>query len=186
MSIISNYRNQNKEGLTLIEVLIGITIFGVLVAAVFGIYQTITATNDANEAGRNIQTVYNNTAKMFRRSPTSGLNNQAARDAGLFPQSMNLDPTDGTTVYNIFEGSVVISEVPTNGFELLYPNVPTGETCLSIIQSQMNVGWDTVDTDAETDVDILGEDTATPIELAAACSADAIGDVTDLTFTKNG
>tara|TARA_B100000700_G_C15063722_1_gene868077 strand:- start:30664 stop:31209 length:546 start_codon:yes stop_codon:yes gene_type:complete len=180
MSIISNYRNQNKQGLTLIEVLIGITIFGVLVAAVFGIYQTITASNDANEAGRNIQTIYNNTAKIFRRDTTDDLSTENATLLGIFPQGMNI--VSDTEVYNVFDGQVELDQYTgPNSFILTYPEVPAGETCVSIVQGQIGVGWDFVDGET-TDVDLNGQNAAGPGAIAATC--DAVGDTLTLLFRK--
>ena len=181
MSIISNYRNQNKQGLTLIEVLIGITIFGVLVAAVFGIYQSVQSGNQANEAGRNIQTIFNNTEKVFRRSDTDDLSTVSALQLGIIPAGMN---EIGGTIYNVFEGEVTLEGDGPRGYVLTYNEVPTGDTCTALIQSQQGVGWDEAQSSSGgSAIDIIGDDQSPVSDIASACDPDN-NDVTVLTFTK--
>lgn len=134
-----NYTSKN-QGLTLIEALIWFAIFAAVVAGVFALYSSSRNASNASTVNKELSTIFSQTEQLFASEDTADLDNTIALQLGIFPNSLKVN---GTTVNNVFGGTVVIEGVTPSGFTVTYTNIPSGEVCSNIVRAQKAVGWDT-------------------------------------------
>lgn len=171
-----NYQSKN-QGLTLIEALIWFAIFAAVVAGVFALYSNSRNASNASTVNKELSTIFSQTEQLYATESTDGLGNADALKLGVFPKSVKVN---GSTINNVFGGTIVITGTAPSGFDVVYTNVPSGEVCSAIVRSQKAVGWDSVTT---TTGDVTYDATYKISDVATACGSNG-GSSTTLTFTR--
>lgn len=134
-----NYKSKN-QGLTLIEALIWFAIFAAVVAGIFALYSSTRNANNASTVNKELSTIFSQTEQLFASEDTAALTNAIGLQLGVFPKSVKVS---GSTISNVFGGTITLTGQTPSGFTVVYTNVPTGEVCSNIIRAQKAVGWDT-------------------------------------------
>lgn len=173
-----NYQSKN-QGLTLIEALIWFAIFAAVVAGVFALYSNSRNASNASTVNKELSTIFSQTEQLYATESTDGLVNADALKLGVFPKSVKV-AADGSTINNVFGGTIVITGTAPSGFDVAYTNVPSGEVCSAIVRSQKAVGWDSVSTGSKK---VTYDSTYKISSVADACGSNGKTSVT-VTFTR--
>lgn len=169
--------NSKNQGLTLVEALIWFALLAAVIAGIFGVYQSNRNSNNSTTVNKELSTIFTQTESLFATETTDGLANTAAVQLGVFPKTLKI-AADGSTINNIFGGTVVLTGQKPSGFTVVYTNVPSGTVCSNIVRSQKAVGWDTANTIVYTD-----QTKSTLQQIGTLCGIDGAG-VKTLTFTR--
>lgn len=171
---LMNKANKSSKGFSLVELLVVVGIGGALVAGALVLGNDVRTKSDIKTHSENISTIYNNMQNMFSNETPDGLSNDVLEPAGIFPSSLKF-AGDDETVLTPGGGNVVVTGIG-NGFELNYNKVKQ-TTCVEVIRSQQNVGWDNWavvadDADADAAAGNAFADTGVP-DFTADCNTDS-------------
>lgn len=169
--------NSKNQGLTLVEALIWFALLAAVIAGIFGVYQSNRNSNNSTTVNKELSTIFTQTESLFATETTDGLANTAAVQLGVFPKTLKI-AKDGSTINNIFGGTVKLTGTAPSGFQVVYTNVPAGAVCSNIIRSQKAVGWDTANTIVYTD-----QTKSTLQQIGTLCGIDGSAPK-ELTFTR--
>jgi type II secretory pathway pseudopilin PulG len=162
----------NKQGVTIIELLIVIAAAVGLIAAGLVLFQDLQASQRLKDETANLAALYSGVSKTFSdlslADRTADIDNALIITAGIPTPTQRTEL--GTDIYNVWGGAVVVgtdagatAQTP-NSFSIQYDKVPMGDTCVDFIESQRQAGWDTIDLFGNVQVasainvtDIIGE-----------------------------
>lgn len=162
--------NSKNQGLTLVEALIWFALLAAVIAGIFGVYQSNRNSNNSTTVNKELSTIFTQTESLFSTETTDGLTNVNAVQLGVFPKTVKIVGT-GTTINNIFGGTIDLTGIAPSGFQIVYTNVPAGSVCSNIIRSQKAVGWDSVDVSGKPIV-YTTQATSTLSLIGEACGVD--------------
>tara|TARA_Y100001960_G_scaffold321323_1_gene395809 strand:- start:40245 stop:40805 length:561 start_codon:yes stop_codon:yes gene_type:complete len=172
-----NKTNKQKKGFSLVELLAVLGVGGAMVAGALMLVSDVQEKRAIKTHSENISTIYNNMQSLFSSEPVpSAVKMEDLITAGVFPASMS---QTGTAVKTLAGGDVTIKSGSSDGFQLLYNKVAV-DTCVEILRSQKNVGWDKFDIKkGSADADPAGGTVYTGSSIAtiaSACKTSAAGD----------
>lgn len=142
-------RNNKNEGLTLIEALIWFAIFAAVIVGVFYLYKNTKEANQLIDTNRELSYIYTkanalytegNTGFSLNEASSGSIVNDLAISLGLIPSTLKIN---GSSINNNFGGIVTFVNRAT-GFVVQYTKVPTGKTCMNLVNGQKKVGWEFV------------------------------------------
>ena len=146
MLLNTQIKQNKKQGVTLVEVLIVLAIAAVVIAGALVLYGNLQRNSAVNEETTNLSAMFQNIDNFFRRGTTATLVNDDAISAGFIPGGMFVDEATGA-IENAFGGQVAIvgTDDPADpkSFAIQYTRVPA-EACVNFVQGQARVGWDYV------------------------------------------
>ncbi|MBP5970811.1 type 4 pilus major pilin [Pseudomonas iridis] len=94
---------------------------------------------------------------------------------GIYPKSVKVS-SDGSSISNVFGGTIDITGESPSSFTVTYTHVPNGEVCANIIRAQKAVGWDSVNT-------VTYDKDYTITDVVALCGSNGTGTI-DLAFVR--
>jgi len=171
------YASKNK-GLALIEALIWFAIFAAVVAGIFALYSSTRNANNASTVNKELSTIFSQTEQLFASEDTEQLatgGNALALKLGIYPKSVKVS-SDGSSISNVFGGTIDITGESPSSFTVTYTHVPNGEVCANIIRAQKAVGWDSVNT-------VTYDKDYTITDVVALCGSNGTGTI-DLAFVR--
>jgi type II secretory pathway pseudopilin PulG len=171
--------NKTKSGLTLIEALIWFAIFAAVVAGVFALYSKTRNDSNATKVSQEIATIFSKTDSAYSSDSTDGLDNITALNLGLFPKTVKVTDASKGTVSNIFGGTITIKGTAPSEFSVTYTNIPRGDVCYKIINSQRNVGWYNFNSVGFFNASYVATN------IASYCQVSGSNSTIDLTFTRS-
>jgi type II secretory pathway pseudopilin PulG len=143
----------NKQGVTIIELLIVIAAAVGLIAAGLVLFQDLQASTRLKDETTNLAALFTGVSKTFK--DLSLADRIADIDNALIIQAGIPTPTQRTeglaSIFNVWGGAVTIgtdagvaAQTP-NAFSVQYDRVPMGSSCVDFIEGQRQAGWDSVD-----------------------------------------
>lgn len=149
MLLNTQIKQNKKQGVTLVEVLIVLAIAAVVIAGALVLYGNLQRNSAVNEETTNLSAMFQNIDNFFRRGSTDGLTNVQALTAGFIPGGMLVSNAASGIIENAFGGYVVIQGSNATGgnqkgFAISYSGIPQA-SCVNMIQGQARVGWDAIE-----------------------------------------
>jgi Tfp pilus assembly protein PilE len=166
------------KGLTLIEALIWFAIFAAVVAGVFALYANTKEMNNSANVSKEITTTFAKVENVYATNVTTGLTNTIGLQLGVFPNTIKVIDSAAGTLNNVYGGKILLQADPPTGFNLTYEKVPKGPECASIIKSQKNVGWNSLNGSV-----LLFDESFSVAGVTSICGQKGTGN-TQLTFEK--
>ncbi|MGA3808945.1 type 4 pilus major pilin [Escherichia coli] len=130
----------NKEGFSLLELLLVLGIIAALVVAAFIVYPKVQASQRAQAESNNIAAIQAGVKALYTSASSfTGLTNSVAVQAKIFPDNMLSGSGSAAKPINAFKGNVTLAADKTgpsgadgSAFIIIYSNVPAAE-CTKII-----------------------------------------------------
>jgi len=178
--------NKKSKGFTLIEILLVVGFISLASIGVYTIYNKVQIGNQANQEGRNIDTLRAGIKGLYGASSEySTITNTVVNQARVTPQSLrSSNPLDVVSITNSFGGNVTVTPVSlgggvNNGFRITYPRV-TADVCVKMVTTT-GAQFDQVGAGAFGNIKAFGTSTVLPAAAAINCNAaGALG--IDVTF----
>lgn len=161
----------NKSGITLIEALAVIGLGALLIAGGLILFGNAQDQNRIKNETTNISNVLKRMEEVFSEDDISGIDMDEMIIAGVFNDSMKINAA-GDTVYNSWNGTVVITPQDVSTYDVTYTSVPVDEVCIDFIKSTRKVGFDTIQIGAGAAEDVTD---ITISDIIAGCSEAVVG-----------
>lgn len=132
---------KQKNGFSLIELLLVLGIIAALAITAFMIYPKVSSSNNAQREASNINTIRASVSSLYSSSPDyHGLTTAVGIKSKIFPDTMV--NTAGTAALNTFKGNVTLATssfsrsgfVRDSAFSIIYEAVPSAE-CVKIVSA---------------------------------------------------
>lgn len=172
-SKINRTRNRQR-GLGMLEFIVIVVLLGYGANVIYNFYFASESSTQANAEGDMLR-LYN--TKIKARNPGridyTGLSTASMISSKAFPDSMQNGA--GTAYRNVWSGDVTFAPTGTNGFQIVYTNVPPA-SCVELVNNAgsafrtVSVGSTTVKTQTQ------------PVPVNTAVEAACAAGTTDITF----
>lgn len=159
-------RLNNQLGLTIVELIIVMCIFGIFVAGAMLYYGDMTTTTNVQAAQKDLLSLCSNISSAYQAEPDfSALSTENAVNMALIPSSM----LKGSDVHSAFGGDVTIeANSDDRYFDVTIDGIP-GDACPKLAVFERG-GWESVTVNG-TDISQLPSDTVTAT-VGTACDED--------------